>query len=179
MTHPDFLSTPDLTPEERVRENERLSDIDEAMQRKAFETLTTKAAPTEALIEQKNRLIFELQGDTAAASEQLMTELDPNFEDALIITVNKKVEQPSKLPFIKRIVSVYKNQELAAWHFPATPKAFNVPYLGRDGIIYGVVDKKFTIKEIALGDLSIDDLTELQSGIALYLRILKNDQENN
>ena len=168
MTSPEFLSTPNLTPEQRVRENQRLSDIDKQMHMKAAEAF---AEVTETKEAQKARLIFEIPDDAQTAKDAMTTELDPDYENAVIIHIDTIVSKPSRLPFLKKEVAVYEEQELAAWYIPAALDKVSMPCLGRDGFLYAIhQDEGYVVKKIVLDDLPLKDLIKLKAGIELQVR---------
>ena len=153
MTSPEFLSTPNLTPEQRVRENQRLSDIDKQMSMRAmlaFEDIETQAA-------QKSRLIFEIPDDAQNAKDLFESELDPNYERATIIPVNG---------------------ELAAWNISVSLQRIGLAYLGRDGLLYAYYeDEKYSMKKIALDDLPLADLIDLKAAIETEVSVMRTRKD--
>lgn len=174
MTNPDFFTDPTIrTPEEQVRENERLRKIDKTQIEKAQEILAEEIPPEE-FEQNRTELITALTDLAGETVEQLTTEYDPNFEDAQNITVRKISTKPSRLPFVKRMVPVIEKEDIAAWYiFSSLDAVVYGPFLGRDKVLYGWHSEKnkytsqttYILKEIDLSSLSAQDLIELDKGV--------------
>jgi len=169
MTDAEFFPQSNLTPEEKVRENQRMSAIDDAMRHKAKRQLSELALNTPEGESLKTQLADEVKKSAANSAMMLRVELDPEYEIATIITVSQMVMKPSRLPFIRKQVAVFDTTELAAWQLNIMSEDIGLSYLGRDGLLYGLREDT-GIKKIELADLHVDDLELLQTGVSDLVR---------
>jgi len=172
MTNPEFFHEFDLTPEQRVIQNEQLRAIDQRVNRHAQDVIATQHESTAEGIKHKVRLLFNLESDAKDAAQMLAETLDPDYEIARIIHISEPTTQPSRLPFLHAQVRLSHTRELAAWQLTVAPHDLAVPYLGRDGILYAMhnEDKYYITKKIELIDLHIGDLGVLLEGVSDLVR---------
>ena len=168
MTDAEFFPESNLTPEQKIRENQRMAAIDDAMRSRARRQLSETDLATPEGRELKTQLANEIQKSATNSAMMLRVDLDPDYDFATIIPVPQMVMKPSRLPFIHKQVAVFETVDLAAWQLSVTSDDIGMPYLGRDGILYGL--QKDGIKKIGLADLHTDDLQLLQTGLSDLVR---------
>jgi len=169
MTDAELFPQSNLTPEEKIRENQRMAAIDDDMRHKAKRQLSEASLNTPEGRELKAQLTDEIEKSATNSAMMLRVDLDPDYDIATIIPVPQMVMKPSRLPFIRKQVAVFETVDLAAWQLNVMSDDIGIPYLGRDGILYGLHQKE-GIKKIGLADLHTDDLELLQTGLSDLVR---------
>lgn len=181
MNSPEFFpDSPKLTPEEQVRENERLSDIDKAQHTKAKHVLAEYWEGTDEGKAEKARYIFHIISLAQDAAEKMNQEFDSDYQHAQNITVSEIDTRPSRLSFLKRQAAVYHKREIAVWPIPRSLEDISEVYLGHDGELYGThPDDRYTVKQpVDLYALYMEDLTILKEGLDALVEVyekLKNE----
>jgi hypothetical protein len=168
MSTPEFyLEGTSLSPEDQIRENQRLNAIDHAQNVKAKQALSEIDRDDDELRLIKDETVYELSGFAEESAKQLIETIDPFYEHASNIIVSEIISKPSRFLFMTRQVAVYEKRELAAWRFYSKAEGFLATYLGRDGVMYArSYDGQNTVyKKIDLPALDIENLELLEDGL--------------
>lgn len=161
------MSNQEMSPEEKVRQNNQLKSIDEEMKRRAHATLLEKDGTAEI---KKDEAIIRLLTQAPEAALRLSTELDPDFTYAFNAPVSRIVQMPSRLPFVRKEVSVLEQLDIASWNMHSKLQSNSVTVLGHDGSLYeleSLTDVAF--RPVVLHSLELSDLLEIEKSIAELL----------
>jgi hypothetical protein len=175
-----FPDTPKITPEDQIRENERLNLIDRRQNAKAKQALSEHQDNSKEGRLKKIACIYELIGFAQASADRLVETLDPDYDHASNIIITEITSKPSRLPFIKRQVEVYEKREIAVWSVASKVEGIGLLYLGRDGVLYELhsENNNWTYQKIDLPLLLVEDIESLHDSLATMVTMRQQNKES-
>lgn len=175
-----FPDAPKKTPEDQIRENKRLNDIDRRQNAKAKQALSEHQDDSEQGRLKKLECMYELISFAQTSADRLVETLDPDYEHASNIIITESTSKASRLPFIKRQVTVYEEREIAVWSVATEVEGIGLLYLGRDGVLYTLHNENnnWMYKKIDLPLLRVEDLETLHDSLVAMLTMRQQNKES-